>query len=146
MLVGNKIPSSVSREASVRLLRALKTGDQGRVQCDSHGTFDTRGTVRTRRSRSIKPTQGPAADRAASHHSHREESSRRQVDKDRRTAEQRDELAPSYVEHGASPPIRALGTSNDHQPADGPQALPAGIASKAAARTGLPAHAAHLVV
>jgi hypothetical protein len=29
-------------------------------------------------------------------------SSRQQVDKDRRTAEQRDELAPSYFEHGAS--------------------------------------------
>jgi hypothetical protein len=62
----NKIPSGVSREASVRLLRSLKSGDQGHVQCDSHGTFDTRGTVRTRRSRSIKRTQGPAADRAAS--------------------------------------------------------------------------------
>jgi hypothetical protein len=117
----NKIPSGVSREASVRLLRALKSGDQGRVQCDSHGTFDTRGTVRTRRSRSIKRTQGPAADRAASQqgvrrtthaqqstrgicpHSHREESSRQQVDKDRRTAEQRDELAPSYVERGLLP-------------------------------------------
>jgi hypothetical protein len=37
-----------------------------------------------------------------------------------RAAEQRDELAPSYVEHGASPPLRALGASNDHQPADGP--------------------------
>src|SRR5262249_42656089 len=63
----------------------------------------TRGTVRTRRSRSIKRTQGPAANRAASQqgvrrtthaqqstrgicpHSHREESSRQQVDKDRRT-------------------------------------------------------------
>src|SRR5215471_5659119 len=44
----NKIPSGVSREASVRLLPALKSGDQGRVQCDSHGTFDTGGTVRTR--------------------------------------------------------------------------------------------------
>jgi hypothetical protein len=63
----NKIPSGVSREASVRLLRALKSGYQGCVQCDSHGTFGTRGTVRTRRSGSIKRTQGPAADRAASH-------------------------------------------------------------------------------
>jgi hypothetical protein len=27
----------------------------------------------------------------------------------RRPAEQRDELAPSYVEHGASPPLRAGG-------------------------------------
>src|SRR6266508_1657155 len=62
--------------------------------------FDTRGTVRTRRSRSIKPAQGPAADRAAGQqgicrttraqqstrgicpHSHWEESSRQQVDKD----------------------------------------------------------------
>src|SRR5262245_478762 len=135
----NKIPSGVSREASVRLLRALKSGDQGRVQCYSNGTFDTRGTVRTRRSRSIKRTQGPAADRAASQqgvrrtthaqqstrgicpHSHREESSRQQVGKDRRIAEQRDELAPSYVEYGASPPLRALGASNDHQLAGGPQ-------------------------
>src|SRR5262249_45643246 len=123
---------------SVRPLRALRSGDQGRVQCDSHGTFDTRRTVRTRRSRSIKRTQGPAADRAASQQggcrtkhaqqstkgkspdSHREESSRQQVDKDRCTAEQRDELAPSYVEHGASPPLRALGASNDHQPATAP--------------------------
>jgi hypothetical protein len=31
---------------------------------------------------------------------------RQQVDKDRRTAKQRDELAPFYVEHGASSPIR----------------------------------------
>src|SRR5262249_14840615 len=104
---------------SVRLLRALKSGHQGRVQCDSHGTFDTRRTVRTRRSRSIKRTQGPAADRAASQqgvcrtthaqqstrgicpYSHREESSRQQVDKDRRTAEQRDELANDshYLRH-----------------------------------------------
>src|SRR5262245_24066172 len=136
----NKIPSGVSREASVRLLPALKPGDQGRVQCDSHGTFDTRGPVRTRRSRSIKRTQGPAADRTVSQqgvrrtthaqqstrgicpHSHREESSRQQVDKDRRTAEQREELAP-YVEHGASPPLRAFGASND-------------LTSKAAVRTG----------
>jgi hypothetical protein len=35
----------------------------------------------------------------------------------RRAAEQSDELAPSYVEHGASPPLRGLGASNDHQPA-----------------------------
>jgi hypothetical protein len=28
-------------------------------------------------------------------------------------AEERDELAPSYVEHGASPPLRAGGASND---------------------------------
>ena len=35
---------------------------------------------------------------------HTLKSSRQQVDKDRRTAEQRDELAPSYVERGASPP------------------------------------------
>src|SRR5262249_24106974 len=62
----NKIPRGVSREVSVRLLPALKPGDQGRVQCDSHGTFDTRGPVRTRRSRSIKRTQGPAADRTVS--------------------------------------------------------------------------------
>ena len=96
---------AASAEKRVRLFRALESGDQGRVQCDSHGTFDTRGTVRTRRSRSIKRIQGPAADRAASQqglrrttnaqqstrgicpHSHREESSRQQVDKDRRTAE-----------------------------------------------------------
>src|SRR5262245_53420052 len=93
-----KLPSGVSREASARLLRALKSGGQGRVQCDSHGTFDTRGTVRTRRSRSIKRAQGPAADRAAGQqgihrttqaqkstrgicpHSDWEESSRQQLD------------------------------------------------------------------
>src|SRR5262249_36260535 len=121
----NKIPSGVSREASVRLLRALKSGDQGRVQCYSHGTFDTRGTVRTRRSWSSALIHGPPALRAASqqgarrtthakqstrakcHQTHREESSRQQEENDRRTAEQRDELAPSYVEHGASPPLRA---------------------------------------
>src|SRR5262249_34543848 len=34
---------------------------------------------------------------------------------------QRDELAPSFVEHGASPPLPALGAGNDHQPANGPQ-------------------------
>src|SRR5438067_13750294 len=34
--------------------------------------------------------------------------------------------------------------SNDHQPVDRP-VLPAGITSRAAVRTGLPAHAAHLV-
>jgi hypothetical protein len=34
-----------------------------------------------------------------------------------RATEERDELAPSYVEHGASPPLRALDASNDHQPA-----------------------------
>src|SRR5262249_12402443 len=76
--------------------------------------------------------------------SHREESSRQQVDKDRRTAEQRDELAPSFVEHGASPPLRALGAGNDHQPANGPQPCRQEITSKAAVRTGLPAHAAPL--
>jgi hypothetical protein len=37
-----------------------------------------------------------------------------------RAAEQRDEIAPSYVEHRASPPLRALGASNDHQLAGGP--------------------------
>src|SRR5215468_3627168 len=61
-----------------------------------------------------------------------------------RTAEQRDELAP-YVEHGASPPLRAFGASNDHQPANGPQPCRQEITSKAAVRTGLPAHAAPLV-
>jgi hypothetical protein len=32
--------------------------------------------------------------------------------------------------------IRALGASNDHQPADNPPTLPAGTTSKAAVRTG----------
>src|SRR6266446_2733508 len=110
MLVGTRYQAALA-EKRVRLLLALESGDQGRVQCDSHGTFDTRGTVRTRRSRSTKRIQGPAADRAARQqgvrrtthaqqstrgicpHSYREESSRQQVDKDRRTAERRDELA-----------------------------------------------------
>src|SRR5206468_3510281 len=91
------------REAEKRARPTSSTrsrGGQGRVQCDSYGTFDTRGTVRTRRSRSIKPAQRPAADRAAGQqgirrtthaqqstrgicpHSHWEESSRQQVDKD----------------------------------------------------------------
>jgi hypothetical protein len=35
---------------SSRLASSLR---QGRVQCDSHGAFDTRGTVRTRRSQPI---------------------------------------------------------------------------------------------
>jgi hypothetical protein len=34
----------------------------------------------------------------------------------RRAAEQRDELAPSHVEHGASSPLWALGLSTDGQP------------------------------
>jgi hypothetical protein len=94
---------------------ALKSGGLGRVQCDSHGTFDTRGTVRARGSRSIKPAQGPAADRAAGQqgvcrtthaqqstrgicpHSHWEESSRQQVDwhapQPSRTAAEHDLLA-----------------------------------------------------
>jgi hypothetical protein len=33
----NKIPSGVSREASVRLFRVLRNGNQDCVQCDSHG-------------------------------------------------------------------------------------------------------------
>ena len=69
---------------------------------------------------------------------HTLKSSRQQVDKDRRTAEQRDELAPSYVEHGASPPLRALGAGNDYQPANGPQPCRQEITSKAAVRTGAP--------
>jgi hypothetical protein len=36
-----------------------------------------------------------------------------------RAAEQRDEVAPSHVEHGA-PPLGPAPPSNDHQPADGP--------------------------
>jgi len=116
MLVGTRYQAALAEKRACGYFERLKSGDQGRVQCDSHGTFDTLGTVRTRRSRSITRTQGPAADRAASQqgvrrtthaqrstrgicpHSHRKESSRQQVDKDRRTAEQRDELAPSYVE------------------------------------------------
>jgi len=35
-------------------------------------------------------------------------------------AEQRDELASSCVEHGASSPLWTGGISNDHQPANGP--------------------------
>src|SRR5258708_37372972 len=99
MLVGTRYQAALA-EKRVRLLLALESGDQGRVQCDSHGTFDARGTVRTRRSRSIKQAQGSAADRAAgqerirrtthpqpstkgkSPHSHWEERSRQQVDKD----------------------------------------------------------------
>ncbi len=37
-----------------------------------------------------------------------------------RAAEQRDEFAASYVEHGASPPLWARGAGDDHKPADGP--------------------------
>jgi hypothetical protein len=44
---------------------------------------------------------------------------RRERPRASRAAEQGDELAPSYVEHGASSPLRAGGASNDHQPAEG---------------------------
>jgi hypothetical protein len=46
----------------------------------------------------------------------------------RRTTEDRDELAPSYVEHGASSPLWTGGTSNDHQSAHGPCSFAAGSA------------------
>jgi hypothetical protein len=42
-------PASPVSVVPLRNFEALKSGNQGRVQCDSHGTFDTRGTVRTRR-------------------------------------------------------------------------------------------------
>src|SRR5215472_9377301 len=46
---------------------------------------------------------------------------------------------------GLLPPLRALGAGNDHQPANGPQPCRQEMTSKAAVRTGLPAHAAPLV-
>jgi hypothetical protein len=48
----------VTEGSSERPVRELR-GRQGRVQCDSHGTFDTRGTVRTRRSQSIRKDRRP---------------------------------------------------------------------------------------
>jgi len=84
-----------------------------RRELRQHGEYDYRKNVRAVRAcdpQEWNPMTGLSAfsPRAANGHM------------DCGAAEQRDELASSCVEHGASSPLWTGGISNDHQPANGP--------------------------